>query len=400
MPGQYTYSTRDIKNICIIGGGVVETDGKSYFCKASIAEYLHDLAKITNNRIDFVTSIEDTHNYVSHIDINRVNVIVQGNSRQNATLLDVLFDFKSQFQLLRKLLNQQTGVILCGLTIGRLGTMVITKIFAGRVIYYLGSDPQLMAKLKPNTFKGTLKRFGLACTFPLTAFLSDGVLARGNACYIQSQRWNKNVILSQPQILYSQFKNHTQSPNIDTTNTIVRFLYVGKLDKNKGVHLLLQAVSRLINIDQRDIQLTILGSGPEVGNLKKIVHEQKISKNVDFTGYIDKPEQLLTFYTRSDIIIIPTVTAEGFPRVIDEAMACGKPVVCSRLGGMATSLNDDEVIFVEPGSADDLYKALYLFITDKKLHNELKMKSLIRAEKILFISAAKQHSQFLLGVLG
>jgi len=47
-----------------------------------------------------------------------------------------------------------------------------------------------------------------------------------------------------------------------------------------------------------------------------------------------------------------------------------------------------------------LYKALYLFITDKKLHNELKMKSLIRAEKILFISAAKQHSQFLLGVLG
>jgi len=391
---------KKINKICIIGGGVVETDNHNYYGKASIVEYLHDLS----NRfgiIDFVTHMEETHNYVSRINPDRVNVIILKKSRQNTGYLDIAHDFKRHVQVLRRILNKQTGVIMSNLTIGGLGVMLIAKMFAGRVVFYLGSDPQLTAKLKPSSVKGLLKRFGLAITFPLTAMLCDGILARGNACFLQSRPLNKNVIMTQPLILYSKFLNAAKNTDKNgTSDKAIHILYVGKLTENKGVHLLLQAFARLLNDDKIETRLTIAGSGEERMNLEQLAREYDISDKITFIGYIDEGSQLVNLYLSSDVLIVPTVIVEGFPRVIDEAMACGKPVICSRLGGMETGLSDDEVIFVTPGNTEDLYTALRRFAMDRQLRNNLEQRSLERAEKIMSTTAAEQHAQFLLGNIG
>lgn len=379
---------------------MVEADGQYYYGKASIVEYLHGLSE-RFGKIDFVTNMEETHNYVSRINPDRVNVMVLKKSRQNTGYMDVVPDFKRHVQVLRRILDKQTGVILSNLTVGALGMMLIAKMFAGRVIFYLGSDPQLTAKLKSRSLKGFLKRFGLALTFPLTARLSDGILARGNACFSQSCRWNKNVIMTQPLILYSKFQNAGKNTNKNaTSDKAIHILYVGKLAKNKGVHLLLQAFASLINNDDIEARLTIAGSGEESMNLEQLAREYDISDKVTFAGYLDEGCQLVNLYLSSHVLIVPTIIHEGFPRVIDEAMACGIPVICSRLGGMETGLSDGEVIFVTPGSVEDLYEALRRFARDRQLQNSLKQKSLERAAQIMSLTAAEQHVQFLLGNIG
>ncbi len=387
---------KECRKICIIGGGVVEIMGNNFYGKAPIVEYLHELAGIFG-RVEFVTHMEETHNYVSRINPDLVNVTVLKRSGQDTGYLDLIYDFKRHLQVLGRILDKNTGVILTNLTVGGLGMMLIAKIYAGRIVLYLGSDPHLTAKLKSDDFKGRIKRFALALSFPLTALLSNGILARGNACFSQSKRWNKNVMQSQPLILFTKFRNTVpKSRSGKTTDSHVHFLYVGKLARNKGVDLLLDAFTLLTKRDKTPARLTIAGNGVEANSLVKKASENGISNIIRFTGYIDDGGRLIDLYQECDALIVPSTTAEGFPRVIDEAMACGVPVICSRLGGMGSGLDDDDVIFVAPGSIDDLYNSMRRFSTDVQLQFRLKKRSRDRAARIMSLTAAEQHSQFLL----
>lgn len=384
-----------IKKIAIIGGGVVEYDGKCFYAKASIVEYLHGFSD-KFEIIHFVTNRSFSRNYTSIIDEKLVNVIVLGQTKEDSGYLDTVKNFKQHLQAFNKILDKETGVILSNLTVGGLGMIILSKLFARRVIFYLGSDPILTKKLKSHSFKGLFKRFGLTITYPLTAIISDGILTRGNACFLQSIRWNKNVINSQPLILYSKFSkiNDTifEKSEIDKP---LQYLYVGHLVKNKGVHLLVEAFSRLINLKVQ-AKLIIVGTGSEFKELEKLAEYFGLTENIEFAGYIDEGRQLVDVYLASDVLVVPTVTSEGFPRVIDEAMACGKPVICSRLGGMDAGLSEDEVIFVTPGSSEDLFLGMYRFAREKDLQERLKKKSRIRASCIMSMTATEQHAQFLL----
>lgn len=130
-------------------------------------------------------------------------------------------------------------------------------------------------------------------------------------------------------------------------------LSLGRITYAKGHELAVEAIQKLSQKGIR-IKLIIAGDGPLLDELKQAVHQKRLTSKIIFTGFIEN-DQTPAYYNAADIFIMPTLTIEGLPFVLLEAMACEKPVIASRRGGNLTLIRENENgLFMEPGSVNDL----------------------------------------------
>ena len=115
-------------------------------------------------------------------------------------------------------------------------------------------------------------------------------------------------------------------------------LFVGRIEPLKGVDILLGAAAQLEG-DSDCFVLVVGGDSTdrqgEVAHLRGLASELGIAERVNFMGAVDH-ERLPLFYSAADICVMPSFY-ESFGLVALEAMACGTPVVASRVGGLANS---------------------------------------------------------------
>jgi glycosyltransferase involved in cell wall biosynthesis len=122
--------------------------------------------------------------------------------------------------------------------------------------------------------------------------------------------------------------------------------YVGRLERRKGVHLIVEAIRSLPD----DVRLEIHGSGPDEGELRSAVDTSGLTPRVTFHGYSDHAS-LPDVYRALDALVIPSQTTarwvEQFGRVAVEAMASGIPVVCSDSGALPEVVDRAAVVVPE-----------------------------------------------------
>jgi colanic acid/amylovoran biosynthesis glycosyltransferase len=117
-------------------------------------------------------------------------------------------------------------------------------------------------------------------------------------------------------------------------NEPIKFLTVARLITNKGHAVALQALATL----DYEWFYTIVGDGPLNGELQELAISLKIAERVNFVG-AQSHDRVLDYMKRSDIVVLSSLTApngesEGLPVVLMEAMACGIPVISTRLSGI------------------------------------------------------------------
>ena len=114
-------------------------------------------------------------------------------------------------------------------------------------------------------------------------------------------------------------------------------LWVGRLEKLKGVDILIDAVAQL---DEPDVLLLVVGGDGQAlrGELEAQAQEAGLGGNVRFTGAVPH-EELPAWYSAADVCVVPSYY-ESFGLVAVEAMACGTPVVASRVGGLVSTVTD------------------------------------------------------------
>ncbi len=122
-------------------------------------------------------------------------------------------------------------------------------------------------------------------------------------------------------------------------------LFAGFLYKLKGVEYLLRAIPTVIK-EYPNIKLRIIGEGPEKGNLIKLAEKLEIRDKVIFQGFVPHVE-IARYYQNCDIFCFPTL-GEPFGKAILEAMACGKPVIASNIGGPSRLIEDGKTGFLVP----------------------------------------------------
>ena len=108
-------------------------------------------------------------------------------------------------------------------------------------------------------------------------------------------------------------------------------LFVGRIAKTKGVLHLIKCIPKL-NSKNIKFHIFFAGDGSYLSFVKNYVNENKINDNVTFLGSVDH-DKLPSYYNMADVMVLPS-DMEGIPMVILESLACGTPVVASRVGGI------------------------------------------------------------------
>lgn len=176
-----------------------------------------------------------------------------------------------------------------------------------------------------------------------------------------------------------------QNGRRETDNLTI--LFVGRLDRGKGIFDLLRAYSE-IDTD-KPTTLRIVGDGNLRQKIQEKTNELGISKDTEIVGSIPH-RKIPKEYRNADIFCLPSYH-ESFGLTNIEAMLSGLPVISTRIDAIQEYIDDAECGFlVEPGNIEELRVKLRLLIEDKELRQKFGKKGGRNAEKYTVEKSAKQ----------
>jgi glycosyltransferase involved in cell wall biosynthesis len=141
--------------------------------------------------------------------------------------------------------------------------------------------------------------------------------------------------------------------NLDPDAEIV--LYIGRMDMRKGLGELVEASAKL-HAAHPNLQVYMVGEGPDRSQIVQAV------EGVHAAGYIlalppCQPDDVAIWMAAADVVTLPSYM-EGCPNVVLEALACGRPVVATRVGGIPEIMSDACGRLIPPRDANALAQAL------------------------------------------
>ncbi|RLB04931.1 MAG: hypothetical protein DRG83_03725 [Deltaproteobacteria bacterium] len=149
-----------------------------------------------------------------------------------------------------------------------------------------------------------------------------------------------------------------------------RILFIGRLSKEKGVHILFEAAS-LLGKDGYRLQLDIVGSGPDERNLKSWLKALPADVLVKFWGYLPHGEKFNHLIKQAEVFVLPSLS-EGVPKVLLEVMAKGVPVVASEVGGIPDLItHNHNGLLVPPRNPQALAEAIKVLLDDNQLRSRI-----------------------------
>lgn len=161
------------------------------------------------------------------------------------------------------------------------------------------------------------------------------------------------------------------SPRIDfALRDPPRILFVGDMQRRKGLHFLFHALASL-NDQGRRFEMVMVGSGPMVGELNAYASRRGFADRVTFVGKVAHGDVIYNHYRSSDVFVLPSVAAEGVPRVTHEAMAFGCPVIATDIGSVSWQLEGGAGIVIPPGNVESLARAISRVLDDADLRRTL-----------------------------
>ena len=165
-------------------------------------------------------------------------------------------------------------------------------------------------------------------------------------------------------------------------------LFVGRMVKAKGVHVLIKALAKIKKACNKEFIAIFIGDGEHKAYFETLARFLNI--NADFLGKVSE-EILEEYYKEADLVVVPSLFPELFGLVILEAMSYGKPVIASRIGGIPELVLHEETGFLfEPNNVDALAKYIKILLTDDELAIDMGLRALKTSEKFSGTNHLKQ----------
>ena len=266
------------------------------------------------------------------------------------------------------------------LVISEFGLLSIYAVFyrtlykKNRLLLLVENDPcfleNFFKKKRKNIFFKIIRRMivksvdGILCNNQKTAkYLEFDLLASKEkiitACYLTSSQGIKDV-------------KNTPQKEISKKITL---LFVGRLIKSKGVHLILEAIRLLSESSKNKLSIKVVGDGPELANLEKVTELYGLSEIVTYYGR--RPyDELVKFFSESDIFIFPTLgdyrALVGF-----EALSAGLPIIGSIFDGASDEIISEGIngFIIDPQNTEMLANKIQFFIENQNKINEFGLAS-------------------------
>ena len=139
-------------------------------------------------------------------------------------------------------------------------------------------------------------------------------------------------------------------------------LFVGNIIKRKNVNLIIEAKKQ----SNEDYELVIVGDGP----LKKDLEEKVKNENISDVKFLGSRSDVENIIPGCEVLVLPSFS-ESFGLVLIEALACGKPVIGSNVGGISEIITDDVGLLINPNDASTLESAIDKVIGDDGFRQNL-----------------------------
>jgi glycosyltransferase involved in cell wall biosynthesis len=181
--------------------------------------------------------------------------------------------------------------------------------------------------------------------------------------------------------------------NIQLASSTV-FLFIGQLIPRKGVDRLLQACVALQSNGCSNYRVIIIGSGSQEIELKQYVNEHHLQEHIQFLGQVSYA-QLGTYFQCADVFVFPTLE-DIWGMVVLEAMAFGKPILCSKWAGAIEMMTDGKNGYIfDPHDPQELAH----YMTQLMSHSDLIKTMGETSRHTMAMYTHQQASQFLIDVV-
>lgn len=248
--------------------------------------------------------------------------------------------------LFSKLIREKPFLVITeGFGFPTIFSLLYTNFFHKKLMIF-SAETQHTAK-SYSSFRHFLRKFMVRCS---QGFIATGTLAKQ---YLVSLRAPEEKIFLayfsfDPELLGLDLKKIRRKKK--SREKKKRILYVGRLDRLKGVDLLIRAYKQ-VKEKYPNIELCLVGDGPDKDELKKLAEG---TDDISFEGY-KQYDQLLPYYLDADLFVLPTLK-DVWGLVVNEAMMCGLPVVCSKYAGCCQDLirEEENGLVVDPQNSEEL----------------------------------------------
>ena len=149
----------------------------------------------------------------------------------------------------------------------------------------------------------------------------------------------------------------------------IRFLFVGRLEEQKGCRDLIQA-TRILVEKTKNFGILLVGDGSQRKMLENLTKENKLGSYVTFLGKVGD-EELRELYCTSDAFVLPSLW-EGLPLTLLEAWSAKLPVIVTNVGGISDICVDERNgLIVRPKDPESIAEAMLRLIEDEELRRGL-----------------------------
>jgi glycosyltransferase involved in cell wall biosynthesis len=119
--------------------------------------------------------------------------------------------------------------------------------------------------------------------------------------------------------------------------------FIGRLSQEKGIMNFVKAIPLVLR-HRNDFMFLIVGGGELFNNLQEYINKNELSKKVILAGWI--PHNIVPDYLNELKLLVLPSFSEGIPGIVQEAMACGTPVLATPVGGIPDLIKDCETGFI------------------------------------------------------
>lgn len=170
-----------------------------------------------------------------------------------------------------------------------------------------------------------------------------------------------------------------------------------RANRYKGIEVLIDAAAHLVHERGRcDLHFLYVGDGPDLEAFRARVTQLDLDGHFSLPGKVPSIEPLLP---GAAVSVAPSLVREGFGMVVIEAMAAGKPVIASRIGGMAELLEDGEDgFYVEPADVDGLAETIGRVVSDAELQARVGARA--RCSVLERFTTERQHARLVAAFAG
>ncbi|HNZ86410.1 MAG TPA: glycosyltransferase family 4 protein [bacterium] len=249
--------------------------------------------------------------------------------------------------------------------------------------YYLAFIAYLLSKKLKTGLE--IQIHGFEKYYGLRKFIANIVIPRANSIRVVSERLKKEIIekfkISEDKITVVPI--YTKSMVLDLGIRAERkkfvFLTIGRLVKVKNIELQIRALKKIVEKYQ-NIELHIVGEGPEKNNLEKLAEDLNLKNYVKFFGYQNNVEK---FYQNCDVFLL-TSNYEGWGLVAIEALQYKIPIIMTDVGcANEIIINNENAIIIPVNNLKLLENAMIQIYEDRVLREKFSNNTQIAVSKLL-----------------